>query len=113
MPADIAIRSFEVTHRGVLAIAVPMTLAYLSTPIVGVVNLGAVGQVGDPAMVGGVAIGALLFNFISWFMGLLIVWTMYMWRCAKLLQRWSGDPLYPTRLDAGPQVGHNMALAVI
>ena len=64
MPADIAIRSFEVTHRGVLAIAVPMTLAYLSTPIVGVVNLGAVGQVGDPAMVGGVAIGALLFNFI-------------------------------------------------
>jgi MATE family multidrug resistance protein len=64
VPADIAIRPFDVTHRGVLAIAVPMTLAYLSTPIVGVVNLGAVGQVGDPAMVGGVAIGALLFNFI-------------------------------------------------
>lgn len=64
MPADIAIRPFDVTHRGVLAIAVPMTLAYLSTPVVGVVNLGAVGQVGDPAMVGGVAIGALIFNFI-------------------------------------------------
>ena len=47
-----------------LAIAVPMTLAYLSTPIVGVVNLGVVGQMGDAAMVGGVAIGALVFNFI-------------------------------------------------
>jgi Na+-driven multidrug efflux pump len=64
VPADSTIRSFEVTHRGVLAIAVPMTLAYLSTPVVGVVNLGVVGQVGDPAMVGGVAIGALIFNFI-------------------------------------------------
>jgi len=64
VPADSTIRAFEVTHRGVLAIAVPMTLAYLSTPVVGVVNLGAVGQVGDPAMVGGVAIGALIFNFI-------------------------------------------------
>jgi MATE family multidrug resistance protein len=29
-----------------------------------VVNLGAVGQVGDPAMVGGVAIGALIFTFV-------------------------------------------------
>ena len=58
------IRPFEVTHRGMLAIAAPMTLAYLSTPVVGVVNLGAVGQIGDPAMVGGVAIGALIFSFI-------------------------------------------------
>lgn len=40
----------------------------------------------------------LLFNFISWFMGLLIVWSMWMWRCAKILQRWSGDPLYPSRV---------------
>jgi len=58
------IRPFEVTHRGVLAIAVPMTLAYLSTPVVGVVNLGVVGQIGDPALVGGVAIGALVFDFV-------------------------------------------------
>ncbi|HET7715115.1 MAG TPA: MATE family efflux transporter [Bauldia sp.] len=58
------IRPFEVTHRGVLAIAVPMTLAYLSTPIVGVVNLGVVGQIGDPALVGGVSIGALIFDFV-------------------------------------------------
>jgi len=58
------IRPFEVTHRGVLAIAVPMTLAYLSTPVVGVVNLGVIGRIGDPALVGGVAIGALIFDFV-------------------------------------------------
>jgi MATE family multidrug resistance protein len=55
-------RAFLVTHRGVLAIAVPMTLAYLTTPLVGVVGLGVVGQLGDPALVGGVSIGALIFD---------------------------------------------------
>ncbi|MEX2318374.1 MAG: MATE family efflux transporter, partial [Bauldia sp.] len=57
-------RTFEVTHRAVLAIALPMTLAYLTTPLVGIVNLGAVGQLGDPAPVGGVAIGALVFDIV-------------------------------------------------
>jgi MATE family multidrug resistance protein len=57
-------RHFEVTHRSVLAIAVPMTLAYLTTPLVGIVNLGAVGQAGDPALIGGVAIGALVFDIV-------------------------------------------------
>ena len=64
MTTDYPVRPFEVTHRGVLAIAVPMTLAYLSTPLVGVVNLGVVGQLGDPALVGGVSIGALIFDFV-------------------------------------------------
>ncbi len=61
---DSAIRPFEVTHRGVLAIAVPMTLAYMSTPLVGAVNLGVVGQLGEPALVGGVSIGALVFDIV-------------------------------------------------
>jgi MATE family multidrug resistance protein len=56
------VRTFTVTHRSVLAIAVPMTLAYLTTPLVGVVSLGVVGRLGDPALVGGVAIGALVFD---------------------------------------------------
>jgi MATE family multidrug resistance protein len=55
-------RAFSVTHRGVLAIALPMTLAYLTTPLVGIVSLGVVGQLGDPALVGGVAIGGLIFD---------------------------------------------------
>jgi MATE family multidrug resistance protein len=55
-------RAFAVTHRGVLGIALPMTLAYLTTPLVGAVSLGVVGQLGDPALVGGVSIGALIFD---------------------------------------------------
>ena len=62
MNAPLPVRPFEVTHRGVIAIALPMTLAYLTTPLVGVVNLGAIGRLGDPALVGGVAIGALVFD---------------------------------------------------
>ncbi len=58
------VRPFAVTHRSVLAIAIPMTLAYLTTPLVGVVNLGVVGQLGDAALVGGVSIGALVFDFV-------------------------------------------------
>ncbi len=52
------------THRGVFAIAVPMTLAYLTTPLVGVISLGVIGQLGDPALVGGVSIGGLIFDIV-------------------------------------------------
>ena len=64
MAAEPAVRPFEVTHRGVLAIALPMTLAYLTTPLVGVVSLGVIGQLGDPAQVGGVSIGGLIFDIV-------------------------------------------------
>ncbi|MEJ0011985.1 MAG: MATE family efflux transporter [Bauldia sp.] len=56
--------AFEVTHRGVFAIAAPMTLAYLTTPLVGVISLGVIGQLGDPALVGGVSIGGLIFDIV-------------------------------------------------
>ena len=64
MTADQRQRPFAVTHRGVLAIAVPMTLAYLTTPLIGIVNMGVVGQMGDAALVGGIAIGALIFDIV-------------------------------------------------
>jgi hypothetical protein len=40
----------------------PDDVAYLTTPLVGVVSLGVVGQLGEPALVGGVSIGALVFD---------------------------------------------------
>jgi len=58
------VRPFDVTHRGVLAIAVPMTLAYLSTPLVGVVNTGVIGQLGAAALIGGIALGAVIFDVV-------------------------------------------------
>ena len=55
---------FTVTHRGVLKIAVPMTLAYLTVPIVGLVDTAVIGQLGVPALLGGVAIGAIVFDVV-------------------------------------------------
>ncbi len=57
-------RPFDVTHRGVLSIAVPMTLAYLSTPLVGLTDTAVVGRLGDAVLLGGIAIGAILFDFL-------------------------------------------------
>ena len=55
---------FTVTHRSVLAIAVPMTLAYLTTPLLGVTDLAVIGRLGDPALVGGIALGAIIFELV-------------------------------------------------
>ena len=54
--------SFSVTHASVLAIAVPMTLAYLTTPMLGLVDTAVVGQLGDAALLGGLAAGAVVFD---------------------------------------------------
>ena len=59
-----AARPFLVTHRSVLAIAVPMTLAYLTTPLLGLVDTAVVGQFGDAALLGGLATGALVFDVV-------------------------------------------------
>jgi MATE family, multidrug efflux pump len=59
-----AARTFEVSNRAVLAIAVPMTIAYLSTPLLGVVDTAVIGQLGDAALIGGIAVGAVVFDII-------------------------------------------------
>jgi MATE family multidrug resistance protein len=59
-----AVRPFSVTHRSVLAIAVPMTLAYLTTPLLGLVDTAVIGQFGDAALLGGLAAGTLIFDVV-------------------------------------------------
>ncbi|QFT33455.1 DNA-damage-inducible protein F [Labrenzia sp. THAF82] len=54
--------AFSVTHRSVLAIAAPMTLAYLSTPLLGLVDMAVIGRLGDAALLGGIAIGGIIFD---------------------------------------------------
>ena len=63
-PQTIAPRSFDVTNRSVVAIALPMALAYLSTPLVGLVDTAVIGRLGIAAFMGGIAIGAIVFDFI-------------------------------------------------
>lgn len=63
-PDPAAIRPFAVTNRLVLAVAVPMTLAYLSTPLLGLTDTAVVGRFGDPALQGGLAAGAIVFDVV-------------------------------------------------
>jgi putative MATE family efflux protein len=57
-------RDFIVDNRMVLAIAVPMTLAYLTTPLIGLVDTAVVGHLGDAALLGGLAAGAIIFDIV-------------------------------------------------
>ena len=57
-------RDFVVDNRTVLAIAVPMTLAYLTTPLIGLVDTAVVGHLGDAALLGGLAAGAIVFDIV-------------------------------------------------
>ncbi len=58
------VRPFQVTNRLMLAITIPVMLASLTTPLLGLVDTAVVGQLGDPHLLGGLAIGALVFDFL-------------------------------------------------
>lgn len=60
--ASSLVRPFRVTHRMVLTIAIPMTLAGMTTPLLGLVDTAVIGQLGNAAMLGGLALGALVFD---------------------------------------------------
>ncbi|MBO0345437.1 MATE family efflux transporter [Roseibium sp. CAU 1637] len=57
-------RAFDISHTGVLKIALPMTLAYLSTPILGIVDTAVIGRLGDAALLGGIAVASILFDLV-------------------------------------------------
>ncbi|GGD11142.1 MATE family efflux transporter [Aureimonas glaciei] len=56
-------RPFAVTHRAVLAITLPMTLAFLTTPLLGLTDIAVAGRLGDPSALAGLVVGALIFDF--------------------------------------------------
>jgi multidrug resistance protein, MATE family len=57
-------RSFKVTNRLVLSIAIPMTIGFVSTPILGLTDTAVVGHSGSAADLAGLGIAAVLFDFI-------------------------------------------------
>ncbi|MEM1413723.1 MAG: MATE family efflux transporter [Myxococcota bacterium] len=60
-----------VTTRRVLAIALPIMLSNVSTPLLGVVDTAVVGRLPGPAPLGAVALGSLIFSFVFWAFGFL------------------------------------------
>lgn len=57
-------RAYPVTSRLVFSIALPMTLAHLATPLLGLVDTAVVGRLGDAAALGGLAAGAVVFDLV-------------------------------------------------
>ncbi|MBM7661819.1 MATE family multidrug resistance protein [Bacillus mesophilus] len=62
-------------HRQYLALALPLIISGISTPILGAVDTAVVGRMPVPAAIGGVAIGAVIFNTMYWLLGFLRVST--------------------------------------
>lgn len=62
-------------HRAYLSLAIPLTISTMTTPLLGAVDTAVVGQLPDPAYMGGVAVGTLIFNTLYWVFGFLRVST--------------------------------------
>ncbi|SIT74959.1 multidrug resistance protein, MATE family [Yoonia rosea] len=59
------------THKRVLAIALPIVLSNATVPILGAVDTGVVGQLGEAAPIGAVGIGAIILSAVYWIFGFL------------------------------------------
>ncbi len=63
--------SRALTHRRILAIAVPIVISNATVPLLGLVDTGVVGQLGAAEPIGAVAIGALILSSVYWICGFL------------------------------------------
>lgn len=53
-------------NRKILALAVPNIISNITVPLLGMVDLAIVGRLGDDALIGGIAVGGTIFNFLYW-----------------------------------------------
>jgi multidrug resistance protein, MATE family len=66
-----ALTQQPVNHSTILRIAVPIMLSNVTEPLIGVVNTAVVGQLPETHLIGGVAVGSLIFSFLFWGFGFL------------------------------------------
>ena len=62
---------FSHWNSRVWRLAGPIIVANISTPLLGAVDTAVMGHLPDPAYIGGVAIGAVIFDFLFWGFGFL------------------------------------------
>ena len=60
-----------ITHKRVLKIALPILLANITVPILGAVDTGVIGQLGQAAPIGAVGIAAIILSALYWVFGFL------------------------------------------
>src|SRR6201996_8009659 len=69
MDSITSISSSKVTPARVFAIAGPAMIANLTTPLIGIVSTTAIGRLGEPALLGGVAVASVIFDCLFWLFG--------------------------------------------
>ena len=55
---------FDVRHADVWKIALPASVAFITEPLVGLVDITVIGRLGDAGLLGGLVLGALVFDVI-------------------------------------------------
>lgn len=95
-----------------LALALPATLANVTTPLLGLVGAAAIGRLGDAALLGAIALGAVVFDAIFWSFGSLRMATAGL-TAQALGRRDAGDAdrTLATALAAGGSAGLILILA--
>lgn len=53
-------------NRKILRLAVPNIISNITIPLLGMVDLAIIGRLGDDSLIGGMAIGTTIFNFLYW-----------------------------------------------
>lgn len=89
-----------ISHRDVVAIALPIMLSNATVPLIGFADTVVVGQLGQPHLIGAVAIGATIFNFLYWGFGFLRMGT-------------TGLTAQALGAQDGPEVAANLYRALI
>lgn len=62
-------RPVEASAGRIIALALPMMVAHLTEPLLGLVDAAVIGRLGDVALLGAVAIGAIIFDVLFWGLG--------------------------------------------
>ena len=99
-----------ITHRSVWALALPMILSGIATPLHGLVDTAVVGHLPDARYLGGVAVGAMLVQFVFWMFGFLRMATTGF--AAQALGREDNDALRAV-LGRALLVGLGMAAIIL
>lgn len=66
-----ALKNRKLPHKQALSLAAPMTLANISVPLMGLADTAMLGQLNNPAFLGGVAVGANIFALLFWMLAFL------------------------------------------
>ncbi len=59
------------SHRMVLAVALPIIVSNVTQPLIGVADTAVLGRLGEPVLIGAVALGATVFSVLFWAFGFL------------------------------------------